>query len=116
MIILDTDFLVNAIKNKVDVTRQIKAEYITEEIAVVDKTLDELKKINNSDSKTALRLIEVKKFKIIKTDRKKIADDLILDIVGTNDMVATQDKYFKRRLKYKGVKVLTIKHKDYVSI
>ena len=51
-----------------------------------------------------------------KTDRKKIADDLILDIAGTNDMVATQDKYFKRRLKYKGVKVLTIKHKDYVSV
>lgn len=115
MIILDTDFLVNAIKNRVDVDEQIRQEYPLMEIVVLDKTLDELKKVNNIDAKAALKLIELKKFKIIKTNKDKIVDNLIIDIAKEKDIVATQDKDFKRKLKKLGIKFITIKHKDYVS-
>ena len=60
-------------------------------------------------------LIEVKKFKVFKTKKDKIVDELILDKVKKKDMVATQDKELKRRLKEKSIKVLTIRQKRYVK-
>lgn len=114
MIILDSDFLINAIKNKVDVVKQIYEEF-GNEICIVDKTIDELKKIDSLDSRAALKLIDVKKIKILKTTRDKIADELILKIVKNGDIVATQDKEFKKRLNKKGVKVITIKQKKFVN-
>ncbi|MBS3172722.1 hypothetical protein J4438_04075 [Candidatus Woesearchaeota archaeon] len=116
MIILDSDFLVNAVKYKIDVIEKIKEEYPELKIAVVDKTLDELKRIDILDSKLALKLIEIKKIEVIKTNKDKIADDLIFDIVKEKDIVATQDKEFKRRLKEKNIKVITIKQKKYIEI
>lgn len=115
MIILDSDFLVNAVKYKIDVIEKIREEYPELKIAVVDKTLDELKRIDILDSKLALKLIEIKKIDVIKTNKDKIADDLIFDIVKEEDIVATQDKEFKRRLKGKNIKVITIKQKKYID-
>ena len=115
MIYLDTDFLVTSIKYKVDVTAQIKEEFPKETLAVFDKTFDELEKIGNTNAKTAIALIKVKGFKVIKTKKDKIVDYLILDKVKKNDMVATQDKELKNFLRGKGIKVLTIKQKKYVG-
>ncbi|MCD4759667.1 hypothetical protein K8R33_02175, partial [archaeon] len=98
-----------------DVAAQIKEEFPNEKLVVFDKTIDELNKINNPNSKAAIMLIEVKKFKVFKTKKDKIVDELILDKVKKKDMVATQDKELKRRLKEKSIKVLTIRQKRYVK-
>jgi len=106
--ILDTDFLINVIKNKVNI----------EEIrnpAIIDKTIDELKKVDNPNSKLATKLIKLKKFKVIKTKKDKIVDDLILEKASKEDIVATQDKKLKQRLKDKQIKVITIRQKKYLS-
>ena len=106
--ILDTDFLINVIKNKVNI----------EEIrnpAIIDKTIDELKKVDNPNSKLATKLIKLKKFKVIKTKEDKIVDDLILEKASKEDIVATQDKKLKQRLKDKQIKVITIRQKKYLS-
>jgi uncharacterized protein len=115
MIYLDTDFLVNSIKYKIDVTAQIKEEFPTEDLVIFDKTFDELENIGNTNAKTVLALIKVKGFKVIKTKKDKIVDDLILDRVKKKDRVATQDKELKKLLKEKGIKVLTIRQKKYVG-
>jgi len=115
MIILDTDFLITSIKYRVDVISQIKDNYPTEKIVIIDKTLDELKNVNNINSKAAVHLIKLKDINLIKTKKDKIVDDLIIETVKEGDMVATQDKELKRRLKNKDIKVLTIRQKRYVS-
>ncbi len=114
MIILDTDFLVNSIKYKVDVISQIKENYPKEKIGVIDKTIDELKNVNNMNARAAIHLIKLKNLKIIKTKKDKIVDDLILEKVKDKDIVCTQDQRFKRKLKEKEIKVLTIRQKKYV--
>ena len=106
--ILDTDFLVNVIKYRINI-EEIKNP------SIIDKTIDELKKINNLNSKTAIKLIKLKKFKIIKTKKDKIVDDLILEKVSKEDIVATQDKKLKRLLKEKQIKVITIRRKKYIK-
>ncbi len=115
MIYLDTDFLVNSIKYHVDVSAEIKENFPKEKLVVFDKTIDELNKINTPESKTAIALIKVKGFKIIKTKKDKIVDDLILERIKSKDMVATQDKALKAQLKKKGVKVFTIRQRKYVK-
>jgi rRNA-processing protein FCF1 len=115
MIILDTDFLVHSIKYKVDITTKIKENYPRKTIAIIDQTIDELKKVNNINAKTALKLIKLKKFKMIKTKKDKIVDKLILDLAKKTDIVATQDKNLKKTLKNKGIKTITIRQKKYIK-
>jgi rRNA-processing protein FCF1 len=114
MIILDTDFLISSIKFRVDVVSQIK-ENFPGEIAIMDKTIDELKGVNNPNSRAAIHLVKLKEMKIIKTKKDKIVDNLILENVKEGDIVATQDRNLKRRLKNKDIKVITIRQKKYVK-
>jgi len=114
MIILDTDFLVNSIRYRVDVISQIRVDYPKEKIAVMDNTLEELKKLNSPDSNAAAHLIKLKGLKIIKTKKDKIVDELILEKVKKDDIVCTQDKGLKKRLKEKDIKVITIRQKKYI--
>lgn len=116
MIILDTDFLVNSIKYKVDVVSQIKENFPDDKIGIIDKTLDELKKVNNPDAKAAIHLVKLKEMEIIKTKKDKIVDDLILEKVKENDIVGTQDRNLKRRLKENNIKSITIRQKKYISL
>jgi len=105
--ILDTDFLINIIKYKINI-EEIKNP------TIIDKTIDELEKVNNPNAKTAIKLIEIKKFKIIKTEKDKIVDKLILGNVKEGDIVATQDRKLKKELKEIGIKVITIRQKKYL--
>jgi len=106
--ILDTDFLINVIKYKIDIS-EIKNP------SIIDKTLDEIKK-TTSNGRATLKLIELKKIKIIKTNKDKIVDDLILEKATKEDIVATQDKKLKRKLKEKQIKVVTVRQKKYVKL
>jgi len=115
MIILDTDFLVNSIKYKVDVISQLNDEYPGVEIGIIDKTIDELRSVNNPNSRAAIHLVKLKNLEVIETDKLNIVDILILDNVSEGDMVATQDQQLKRRLKKRDIKVLTIRQKKYAN-
>ncbi len=106
--ILDTDFLINVIKYKINI-EEIKNP------SIIDKTLDELKKKNTSNARAALKLIKLKKFKIIKTKKNKIVDDLISEKVLKEDLVATQDKKLKKQLKDKNIKIITVRQKKYIK-
>ena len=106
--ILDTDFLINVIKYKVNI-EEIKNP------TIIDGTINELEKKNTSNAKAALKLIELKKFKIIKTNSNKIVDDLILEKATKEDVVATQDKKLKRLLKEKEIKTITVRQKKYIT-
>jgi len=89
------------------------------EIIIIDKTLKELKKLNEGNgkkaraAKLALKLLKQKHTKIIKT-LEAHADDAILEVVGNNYIVATQDQELKKRLKKKHIKIITLRSKGHL--
>lgn len=114
-IILDTDFLLTSLKFKIDIESEI-SRILDEKFTlnIIDKTIDELK--GKKLEKLVLSFIEARKINIIKTDKLKNVDNLILDLATKNTAVATQDKDLKRKLKDKKIKTITIRQKKYLTI
>jgi len=111
LIILDTNFIIYCIAHKIDIQSSINdAIDINFKLAIVDSTLDELTKLGD---KLALKIS--KTFLEIKTKKDKIVDDLILDLVDKNTMVATNDLEFRKKLKAKGIRTLVVRQKKYIK-
>ena len=105
-VIIDTNMLMAIAQFKVDIFSEIdRICEFTHEIAVLDKTISELKKIAQSSGKDgksaalALKIITAKKITIIKTDSPKPTDDVLVDYSNGGAIVATQDAALKRKLK-----------------
>lgn len=114
-VILDTDFLIDCINFKVnffeEIERILDANY---SICVLDKTLDEIK--NKAKLKLITELLRANNAEIIKTEGNEKVDDLIIKLVDKDYIVATQDQGLKRRLKNKGVLVITIRQRRYLVL
>jgi len=112
-IILDTNFLINAIKFKLDIFSELKKTLDNPfKVYIVDKTLDELK--SKPNERLIRTFIERKGINIIKTAKNKYTDDLILEKSTENTVIATQDKELKEKAKKKGLKTLIIRQKKYL--
>ncbi len=114
-IILDTDFLIDCIKFKIDfigeISRVIDFNY---KIYIIDKTLDELR--NKPDYKLIKGILEANSVEFIGTKKDKDVDDLILDLIDEDCIIATQDQELKRKLKEKNIPVITIRQKSYLVL
>ncbi len=128
-IILDTNFLVSAVRFKVDIFSEI--ERICDfryQLYVVQGIIDEFKKLaekgkpkDRAAAKISLELIKKKNIKIIKNiaknKRVKNVDLLILNLVKKgNFIVATQDKELKREIKKKEVPIIVLRQKKYLKL
>jgi len=120
-IFLDTNFLIDCIKFKIDfgeIYRLIEEQY---EILIPSSVLKELKKMSvgktkDSDfAKIALRLVEQKGFAIIEM-KGKTTDESILKSVGKNDVVGTDDVELRKKLKTLGNKTIYLRAKKYLDI
>src|SRR3990167_4521368 len=111
-IVLDTNFLITALKFRIDIFDDIgKICYFDYELAVLDKSLDELKRKPNE--KLIRALIKNKKVKIIKTNTKDYVDDILASLKG-DYIIATQDMELRKRLK--GKPIILIRQKKYLEI
>ena len=118
-IVLDTNFLLIPSQFNVDIFAEIhRIMFEKYEFFVLDKSIDELKKIiedknqklkNKRAAKLGLQLLKAKKVKILKTKEDLPVDDLIVNLKGY--VIATQDIGLKRRLKAKKVKIITLRGK-----
>lgn len=122
-IILDTSFLVSCAEFKVDLFSEIERICdFTFELCIVDKSLDELKLIEQKSGKhkTYVGIVGLfikKGIKSLKSGSKKSVDDIIIELVDKeNYVVATQDAELKRRLKQKQVPIITIRQKKYLIL
>ena len=122
-IILDTNFLLIPGSLKVDIFAEIDRICLFKyQVCVLDKTINELKKLAEGKSKTAknaklgLDLIKQKEVKIIKTENQKLThtDDLILALADKNTLVATQDRELKKRLK--SIPLIILRKKKYLDL
>ena len=124
-ILLDTNFLLIPWQFKVDIFTQIdKISAFKYGLFIIDKTLDEIKKIveeqkgkDKDAAKFALKLIALKNIGVIKTEEGGETDEIILKTASKDDfIVATQDKDLKRRLINQGVSVIILRQKKTLAI
>ena len=122
-ILLDTNFLLIPYQFKVDIFSRIeRISTFKYELFILDKTLDELKKIveeqkgmDKEAAKIALKLISIKNIGIIKTKSSEKTDKLILDVASKDDfIVATQDKELRYMLKQNNVPIMLLRQKKKV--
>lgn len=122
-VVLDTNFMVHALDFGVDFFSEFQRLMdVNYRVSVLDKSIDELEKLINEGkfserkaSKLALGLIKTKDIKIISTHGKKPVDDLLVSLDPKDNVVATQDRELKSRLKKKGFRVLTMRQKKYIK-
>ncbi|MCD4666197.1 hypothetical protein K8R47_00095 [archaeon] len=109
-IILDTNFILVPFQFKVDIFEEFKRicdfQY---KLYILDKSLDELKKIKKE--KAALSLIKQKNIKVIKTKNADYVDDQLKKL--KNVIIATNDKKLIKQLK---TPYIRLKQKKYLII
>lgn len=114
-IVLDTDFLIDSLKFNIKIFDEIRRVCdFNYELYIIDKTLDEIK--NKARLKLISELLNANNVGIVKTEGNDKVDDLIIKLVDKDYIVATQDTGLKRRLKNKGVLVITIRQKNYLVL
>ena len=122
-IILDTNFLVIPIQFRVDIFSEIsRICSFNYKLCIFEQTISELKNIiekqpvkSKKAAQFALKLIKIKNIKIIKSEKKDV-DSLILENLGNNTIVATQDIELKRQLLKKGASVIILRQKKYLEL
>ena len=114
-IVLDTNFLIFAAKEKVGIFLQLRSR----NIYVIEPVVRELEKIAKGKSrdsvaaKVALMLLKTKKVKKLRTGIRS-ADRALVDKAKKGYIIATQDRLLRNRVKKAGGKVLYIRQKKYV--
>ncbi len=117
---LDTNFLMAIYDLKIDVFEEIfKVCDFKYELYVLEGSIQELERFikGNLLSKKqaalfAMKILKNKEVKVLESDFKGSVDDQLVDLVDY--IIATVDKDLRKRLKEKGVKILTIRQKKYV--
>ncbi len=123
-IILDTNFLLIPPQFKVDIFSEIdRICNFNYELSIIDKTVDELKKIiktakkgkDKAAAKLALALLKTRKIKKIKT-KEGYVDNLILKSINKDCILATQDVLLRKEAVKKGAKVIFLRSKKYLIL
>ena len=104
--ILDTNFILTCVKQKIDFLDEIK--FMGIRVLIPEEVLKEIKKIKNSgkklhfreNAKLALKILNKNKFKKIKLDTEDV-DKGLVDFAEKNKdiIVATLDRELKKKIK-----------------
>jgi uncharacterized protein len=122
-IVLDTNFLMVCEQFNVDIFSEIdRICTFKYKLYIVDKTIDELKKVIEEQkgkhkfaAKIALQFVKKKGISVIKT-KKGYVDDLILDLLDENHILATQDVLLKKRAVKKGIRTISMRSRKYLIL
>lgn len=121
-IILDTNFLIECAKNKVDIQTELtRILDFSFDIAVLDRTLEELDVVaarggkEGAAAKLARTILLTKKINIIATSGGH-TDKLLIERADDNHIVATMDRELKQKLKKKKQDVIIIRGKKKLAV
>jgi len=120
-VLLDTNFLLDAIRFKVDLSIFQELEENVE-IFISSETLREVKSIANKKTKEgrlaliALKLIESGQIKVTQSLKKNVDEDLIALAKKEGFMVAANDKDLKEKLKKENVRVICLRNKKKIEV
>ena len=95
-VILDSSFILTCIKQKIDFFEEL----VGIQILVPEQVINEIKRLKNSNSKLALKLLEKNKFKKINIGKGHV-DKGIIKFAEENPkvIIATLDKEIKNKTK-----------------
>ena len=117
-IILDTNFLVTAVKFGVDIYSELERTVPeAHELIILDNVLNELEKLSKTDpdARTALNLVNLKNLTIHKGKRIP-CDEAIIDFAAENRAIlCTLDKELKKKAKKHNLRVIVIRHKSHLG-
>ena len=113
-IILDTNFILNCVKGKIDFVPEL--EYMGYKILIPIEVLAELRKIVNSKQKLhdrqlaeiAIEILKKRKFEEIKLPLKDVDRGITRYALKNNCAIATLDRMLKYKL---GAEIITIRNK-----
>ncbi|MEM5785570.1 MAG: hypothetical protein QW469_03505 [Candidatus Aenigmatarchaeota archaeon] len=112
-IILDTNFLIDSIKFKIDLYEQLKGF----DIYTIKPVIEEINSISKSckkDSKYAKLVLKIyNKIKIIEITGN--SDDILLNL-SNEYIIATQDSVLRKKIKNKKGKLAYIRQKKYIVL
>lgn len=121
-ILLDTNFLVDCVKNKVDIWRELDRilphSFL---VGIVDRTMDELDVVINKKgkegeaAKLAKTILLTKHVTIYPTDGGH-TDTLLLKKADENHLIATNDGGLKKKLKAKKQNVIILRAKKKLEL
>jgi len=96
-IILDTNFVLTCIKQKIDFFEEL----VGNQILIPEQVLSELARLKTPNSGLALKLLEKNKFKKINLEKGKTTDNKIINYARENPgiIVATLDREIKNKIK-----------------
>ncbi len=122
-IVLDTNFLLIPAQFNVDIFTEVQRICdFPYELHIIETTLKELENIMEKSegkakqaAKLALGLVKAKDINIMSSDVAYV-DKAILDIVDENTIVATMDRELREKLKNKGVRLITLRQKKYLTL
>ncbi len=114
---MDTSFILTCLEFKIDIAQELNnALEESYSISYIDKTLNELK--NKPLEKLAIEILKKIKAKPIKTEKDTNVDSLLILHAEANpkDIIATQDKKLKEKLKKRNIRLITIRQKRYLKL
>ena len=122
-IILDTNFLMIPYKFRVDIFSEVNRICdFNYELYIFESSIGELRNIAENQSgidkkaaQFALKLVKLKNIGIIKSGETDV-DELMLDSVNNDTIMATQDIQLKRQLLEKGASVIMLRQKKYLQL
>lgn len=116
-VVLDTSFILTALSNKIDIKQEL-LNLLDEPFSIyyIDKTKDELK--NKPLEKLAITVLKNLSATEIKTTKEGNVDSLLIIHAETypKDIIATQDKALKEKLKKRNTRLITIRQKRYLKM
>jgi len=120
-ILLDTNFILNILRYKVDFSVFQDLEEKAE-LFVSSGILREIRSIANKRTKegrlamVALKLIENGQIKVVQSFKKEVDEDLIYLAKKEGFIVATNDKDLKEKLKKENVRVICLRNKKKIEV
>ncbi len=102
MYIVDTNALIYAVKQHIDLNK-----FLDEEILVPSSVLRELESLSRYDNNAKLAIIIARKMKIIHTE-KKGDNGIIESALKTGGIVVTNDADLRKRLSASGIRTVSI--------
>jgi rRNA-processing protein FCF1 len=120
-ILLDTNFLLDTLRYKLDFSIFETLEESVE-LFISSETLREIKSMANRKTKegrlaiVALKLIETQKIKIVQSLKKEVDEDLLALAKKEGFIVATNDKDLKEKLKKENVRIICLRNKKKIEV
>jgi len=118
-IVLDTNFLMIPHKFKIDIFAELEkiipAKY---ELIVMERTITELKNLNNPAAKVGLELLNMYKDQIKIVENTCYVDEAIMKFSEKNakdTIVCTNDKELKKKLKKQKINIICLKNKSKID-